>query len=146
MLERQEAPLTTAAALAVNEGALRVVSLPHRTLGLHRHMTRSGLQLACLAGLARPRGRAGPETLAGLLLDQRIDGALDQLAQIATPQRVAQELARFFELLIELGARRKLHSQARGRQRLEPRQASLACLGAGKRKCPHVRSWGGTQP
>jgi hypothetical protein len=38
------------------------------------------------------------------LLDQRIDGALDQLAQIATGQRVAQELARLFELLIELGA------------------------------------------
>jgi hypothetical protein len=33
-----------------------------------------------------------PETLAGLPLDQRIDG---ELAQIATRQSVAQEVARF---------------------------------------------------
>jgi hypothetical protein len=43
---------------------------------------------------------------------------------------VAQELARFFELLIEFGAGGKLHPQARRRQRLEPRSGTFACPGA----------------
>ncbi|HYJ10459.1 MAG TPA: hypothetical protein VEX18_15650 [Polyangiaceae bacterium] len=49
----------------------------------------------CDGRLNQPFERDLPETLAGLLLDQRIDGARAQLAQIATRQRVAQELARF---------------------------------------------------
>jgi hypothetical protein len=48
------------------------------------------------------------------LLDQRIDGSLDQLAQIATRQRVAQELASFLGLLIELGAGSPRQTKRRG--------------------------------
>src|SRR5688572_21098210 len=96
-----------------------MVPLPHRPLDVDRYMARAGLELACLVGLARLarfRGHSRSQALAGLLLDQRVERALNQLAQVAARQRVAQELACFLELFTELSAGGKLHSQARGRE------------------------------
>ncbi|HKY40961.1 MAG TPA: hypothetical protein VJN18_33735 [Polyangiaceae bacterium] len=100
VLDRQKALFSTAAALAIDERALRLVPLPHRAPDLDGHVTRAGLELPSLARLARP------EAFAGLLLDERIERPLEQLAQIAARQRVAQELARLLELLIQLGSGR----------------------------------------
>jgi hypothetical protein len=44
-----------------------------------------------------------PKRLARLVLDERIERPLEQLAQVAARQRVAQELPSLLELLLKLG-------------------------------------------
>jgi hypothetical protein len=107
MLERQEALLDAARSLTVDERALRTVSLPHRALDCDGHVPRARFEGGCLSRLACP------EPPARLALDERIERPLEQLAQVAARQRVAQELPSLLDLLVKLGRSRKLDAPAR---------------------------------
>ena len=106
VLERHEAPLAAAPPFGVHIGALAAVALPHGPRDLDRHVPRALLELSLLA---RPPRAEAP---AGLLFDQRIQSALEELAEVTARQHVAQKLARSFDLVAKLGAGRKLHAVA----------------------------------
>jgi hypothetical protein len=126
VFERQEMAFAAASPFGVHKRALTLIALPDRPRDLDRNVARALFELSLLAGLARP------ETLTSLFFNQRVEGAPEQLAEIAVRHGMAQELARSFELVSELGAGRELHAVARGREWLEPVWASrIPCPGAG---------------
>ncbi|MBI2246507.1 MAG: hypothetical protein HYU65_00970, partial [Armatimonadetes bacterium] len=112
MMELEEAPLSTAAAVAAREGAAPAVSEPHRSLDLGRDVSRAGDKAAASAGVVR-----GGKLLLGEVLEQRRQRSIEDRRRIPIRDLMAQEVLREPELLVRFGAHRELHLIALGRQR-----------------------------
>lgn len=115
-MELQKAPLRAAAAILADKGAPPAVSAPDGALYSGRDIPRAVGGLATGAGAIR-----GGQLRPGKVLEQRAQGSINDLTDIAVGNLMAQEGLRAAQLRVGLGAGRELNPIAFGGQRHDDR-------------------------